>query len=97
MYVEIDGRLAWFGSDDEYLHGRGFMFNGQVHNDTDGTSTQVVVMELNEGNNNTRVACVATDDADGSRRPPITTPDAFITIIGKYVDLIFIHFYKSIV
>ena len=80
--MEIDGQLAGLGGNDEYLHGRGFMFNGQVHNETDGTSTQLVVMELNEGNKNTRVACVATDDA-GSSRPPIITSDVFITIIGK--------------
>ena len=84
--MEIDGELATLDDNvDQELRGRGFMFSGQVHNDTDGTSTFLVVMELNEGNNNTRVACVATDNVDDSRRPPIITPDAFITIAGNYV------------
>ena len=87
MYMEIDGRLAGFGSDDEYLHGRGFMFMGQKHNETFGFSTQLVVMELNEGNNNTKVMCLGADDAVSSRsRIDIVTPDIFITIIGKWTN-----------
>ena len=85
VFMEIDGQLAGMdGNVDQELRRRGFMFMNQEQ--TPGVSTQLVMMELNEGNNNTRVACVATDNAGDTRRPNIFSPDAFITILSKYAD-----------
>ena len=87
VYMEIDDIIVGLGIRDENLRGRGFMFMGQVHNETFGFNTQRVVMELTEGNNNTKVVCIGADDTGDSRsRVDIITPDVFITIIGKRAD-----------
>ena len=87
VYMEIDDIIVGLDNRDDYLCGRGFMLMGQEHNLTFGVSTQRVVMELTEGNNNTKVVCLAADDAESSRsRVDIVTPDVFITIIGKRAD-----------
>lgn len=76
--MEIDGQIVGLNSDSyQKLRGRGFMFYGQDTNENFGFSTQVVVMELNIGNNNTKVACIGADDTDGTRhRADIFTPNA---------------------
>ena len=89
VYMEIDDIIVGLDDRDDYLRGRGFMLMGQEYNSTFGVSTQRVVMELTEGNNNTKVVCLAADNAnsEASRsRVDIVTPDVFITIIGKRAD-----------
>ena len=84
--MEIDSNIVGLDNEqnDEDLRGRGFIFMGQEHNLTFGFSTQLVVMELTEGNNNTKVACIGADSgvATNRSRVDIITPDVFITIIG---------------
>lgn len=77
--MEIDGEIVGLTDD---LHGRGFIYNGHIHN-ADDTSTQSVMMELSKRNNNTRVVCIGADDTDGDgSRVVIITPEAFITILS---------------
>ena len=83
--MEINGQIVTLGGADEFLRERGFMFMGQVHNLTLGFATQRVVMELTEGNNNTKVVCIGADDNSSRSRVNIVTPDVFITIIGMLV------------
>ena len=87
VYMEIDDQIVGLGGADEFLRERGFMYMGQEHNLTFGFSTQRVVMELTEGNNNTKVACIGADNGNSeASRVDIITPDVFITIIGKRAD-----------
>ena len=85
VFMEIDGLVT--GHDDPVLHARGFAYGAATQ--TAGVSTIQVTMELREGNNNTRIACLGTDSIGaGGRREDVFSPLVYITILSKLLSFV---------